>query len=46
MSPYERGTGSNVLGGVGIRLSDEGNANIRRRGSGYLVVSATGAGSA
>ena len=28
------------------RLSDEGNANIRQRDSGHLVVPTTGAGSA
>ena len=32
--------------GPSIRLSDEGNADIRQRDSGHLVVPTTGAGSA
>ena len=38
MSPYELGTGSNVLGGGGPRLSMGGNTDCGQRGSGYLAV--------
>src|SRR6516164_10961499 len=44
MSLYERRPRSNVLGGGGTRLPDGGNANIRQRDSGHLVVPATGRG--
>jgi hypothetical protein len=39
MSPYERGTGSNVLGGGGPRLPMGGNTDCGQRDSGYLAVS-------
>ena len=39
MSPYELGTGSNVLGGGGSRLPMGGNTDCGQRDSGYLAVS-------
>ena len=39
MSPYEQGTGSNVLGGGGSRLPMGGNTDCGQRDSGYLAVS-------
>src|ERR1700682_461775 len=39
MSPYEQGTGSNVLGGGGSRLPLGGNTDCGQRDSGYLAVS-------
>ena len=39
MSPYELGTGSNVLGGGGPRLPMGGNTDCGQRDSGYLAVS-------
>ena len=39
MSPYEQGTGSNVLGGGGPRLPMGGNTDCGQRDSGYLAVS-------
>ena len=39
MSPYEQGTGSNVLGGGGSRLPTGGNTDGGQRDSGYLAVS-------
>src|SRR6266851_2134498 len=39
MSPYERRTGSNVLGGGGSRLPMGGNTDCGQRDSGYLAVS-------
>ena len=39
MSPYEQGTGSNVLGGGGSRLPMGGNTDLGQRDSGYLAVS-------
>src|SRR5215469_13746865 len=44
MSPYEQGTGSNVLGGGGSRLPMGGNTDRGQRDSGYLVVSNVGVG--
>ena len=38
MSPYEPGTGSNVLGGGGSRLPTGGNTDGGQRDSGYLAV--------
>ena len=38
MSPYELGTGSNVLGGGGSRLPIGGSTDCGRRDSGYLAV--------
>ena len=38
MSPYELGTGSNVLGGGGPRLPMGGNTDCGQRDSGYLAV--------
>ena len=38
MSPYELGTGSNVLGGGGPRLSMGGNTYCGQRDSWYLAV--------